>query len=90
MRHKFPLFPHIVEVTFSAIWANFLAYSQSDSEGKSIALYTSVLRSLYFIIINNFAITQLKNLWSRWRVKRFQGKVTKVKERVALIGHSRD
>ena len=75
-------------MNLSPIWANFLAYSLSDSEGKSIALYASVLRSLYFIIIDNFAITQLKNLWSRWRVKRFQ--VTKVKERVALIGHSRD
>ena len=114
MPHKFPLFPLIVEVTFSrstlvkltVTWSNFQAYLramgsgllwklphifdancvslQSDGDGNSIALYTSVLRSSYFIFIKNFAITQLTNLWSWWAVKRFQGQVTKVKERVAF------
>ena len=53
--------------------------------GRVYHLATLYIYVLYLILINNFAITQLENLRRKWRVKKFQYLVMKVKEREGFL-----
>ena len=53
--------------------------------GRVYHLATLYIYVLYHILINNFAITQLENLRRKWRVKKFQYLVMKVKEREGFL-----